>query len=71
MARALVVALRARGADVRTVLDAGLSGKDDRLQLEWAAAKGRALYTFNVSDFKRRLTSKRSATTYGRSPATL
>ena len=51
MARALVVALRARGADVRTVVEAGLQGKDDSSQLEWAAANGRAIYTFNVSDF--------------------
>ena len=51
MARALVVALRARGADVRTVVEAGLQGKDDSSQLEWAAANGRAIYTFNVADF--------------------
>ena len=51
MARVLVAALRARGADVRTVLEAGLQGKDDRSQLEWAVANGRAIYTFNVSDF--------------------
>ena len=53
MARALVVALRARGADVRTVVEADLQGKDDRSQLEWAAANGRTIYTFNVSDFCR------------------
>jgi hypothetical protein len=51
MATALVIALRARGADVKTVIDAGLRGKDDRAQLEWAAENNRALYTFNVSDF--------------------
>lgn len=51
MARALVVALRARGADVCTVVEAGLQGKDDSSQLQWAAANGRAIYTFNVSDF--------------------
>ena len=53
MATALVVALRARGADVQTVVEAGLRGKDDSAQLEWAAAKKRTLYTFNVSDFCR------------------
>lgn len=53
MATALVVALRARGADVQTVIEAGLRGKDDKVQLEWAAVNGRALYTFNVSDFCR------------------
>ena len=51
MAAALVVALRARGADLQTVAEAGLLGKDDQAQLEWAAANGRTLYTFNVSDF--------------------
>ena len=45
MARALVVALRARGADVRTVVEAGLQGKHDSSQLEWAAANGRSIYT--------------------------
>ena len=53
IARALVAALRARGADVQTVVEAGLLGKDDKVQLEWAAANSRALYTFNVSDFCR------------------
>jgi hypothetical protein len=51
MATALVLALRARGADVKTVIDAGLRGRDDKAQLEWAAANNRTLYTFNVSDF--------------------
>ena len=51
MAAALVVALRARGAGLQTVAEAGLLGKDDKAQLEWAAANGRTLYTFNVSDF--------------------
>ena len=53
MATALVVALRARGADVQTVIDAGLRGKDDKTQLEWAASNKRTLYTFNVADFCR------------------
>jgi hypothetical protein len=48
MARSLVAALRARGADVLTVIEAGLRGK---VQLQWAATKKRAIYTFNVSDF--------------------
>ena len=50
MARSLVAALRARGADVLTVIEAGLRGKDDQVQLQWAATKKRAIYTFNVSD---------------------
>jgi hypothetical protein len=53
MAKAVVAALRARGADVQTVVEAGLQGMDDRSQLEWAASHGRSLYTFNVSDFCR------------------
>lgn len=53
MATALVIALRARGADVKTVIDAGLRGKDDKAQLEWAASNKRTLYTFNVADFCR------------------
>jgi hypothetical protein len=50
MARSVVAALRARGADVLTVIEAGLRGKDDQVQLQWAATKRRAIYTFNVSD---------------------
>ena len=51
MARAVVQGLRARGIDVITVLDAGMSEQDDRAQLEYAAAQGRVLYTFNVGHF--------------------
>jgi hypothetical protein len=40
MARSLVAALRARGADVLTVIEAGLRGKDDQVQLQWAATGG-------------------------------
>ena len=50
MARSLVAALRARGADVLTVIDVGLRGKDDQVQLQWAAMKKRAIYTFNISE---------------------
>jgi hypothetical protein len=53
MSRSLVTALRARGVDLETVVEAGLQGKPDEVQLEWAAARGRTLYTFNVSDFCR------------------
>lgn len=53
MARSLVAALRARGADVQTVADAGLCGKADEIQLQWAASNRRAIYTFNVGDFCR------------------
>jgi len=53
MSRSLVTALRARSVDLQTVVEAGLQGKPDEIQLEWAAAEGRTLYTFNVSDFCR------------------
>ncbi len=51
MARALVQGLRAREIDVITVLDAGMSEQDDRALLEYAAAQGCVLYTFNVGHF--------------------
>ncbi len=51
MARTLVQGLRARGVDLITVLDAGMSEQDDSAQLEHAAAQGRVLYTFNVGHF--------------------
>ena len=51
MARALVSGLRARGVDVATVLEEGMSEKDDIDQLEHATQKGRAIYTFNVGHF--------------------
>src|SRR5258708_23493085 len=47
----LVRALRLRGVDVTTALDAGLKNHADEAQLEYAAKHGRALYSFNVSDF--------------------
>jgi len=53
IARAVITGLRARGADLQTVVETGLRGKGDDAQLEWAAAHGRTLYTFNVSDFCR------------------
>ena len=53
MARSLVAGLRARGADVMTVVEAGLRVEDDSIQLQWAASHRRAIYTFNVSDFCR------------------
>ncbi|MCZ7569437.1 MAG: DUF5615 family PIN-like protein [Ardenticatenaceae bacterium] len=51
MARAVVRGLQARGIDVITVLEAGMSEQDDRAQLAYAAAQGRVLYTFNVGHF--------------------
>ena len=51
MARALVRGLRARGVDVRTVVNAGMSAQDDMAQLECATEHGRVLYAFNVGHF--------------------
>lgn len=51
MARAVVFGLRARGVDVRTVLEEGMSEKDDIDQIEHATQQGRAIYTFNVRHF--------------------
>jgi hypothetical protein len=51
MARAVVSGLRARGVDVTTVFDEGMSEKDDIDQLNYASQQGRAIYTFNVGHF--------------------
>ena len=53
MARALVRGLRARGIDVLTVHEAGMSGEVDPAQLEYASTHQRVLYTVNVGDFCR------------------
>jgi hypothetical protein len=47
----LVKALRLRGADVQTALEAGLVGRPDEEHLAHAANEERVLYTFNVGDF--------------------
>ena len=47
----LVRALRLRGVDVATALDAGLTSSADEEHLKYAIASERALYSFNVSDF--------------------
>jgi Domain of unknown function (DUF5615) len=47
----LVQALRLRGVDVQTTLEAGLINRPDDEQLAHASATGRVLYTFNVGDF--------------------
>ena len=49
----LVSALRSRGVEVVTALDAGLIGKPDEEHLAFATEQGCILYTFNVSDFYR------------------
>ena len=53
MARSLVAALRARNIDVKTVVEAGLRGKGDRIQLKYAVSEKRVVYTSNASDFCR------------------
>jgi ActR/RegA family two-component response regulator len=52
MRRSLVRALRARGIDVVTALDAGMIERADREHLAYAASHARVLCTFNL----RRLT---------------
>ncbi len=47
----LMQALRLRGVDVETALDAHLIAHSDDEQLAHASSAGRTLYTFNVSDF--------------------
>ena len=53
MDRALVRTLRVRGADVLTALEADMIEVADDQHLEFATAQGRAIYSFNVSDFYR------------------
>jgi hypothetical protein len=50
---ALAVALRARGVDVLTALEAGMIERDDDLRLDYATAEGRVLYSYNISDYCR------------------
>ncbi len=47
----LVTALRLRGVDVETANKAGRPNASDPEQLAHAAATGRTLYSFNISDF--------------------
>jgi uncharacterized protein DUF5615 len=49
----LVVALRARGMDVATALEAGMLERSDEEHLAYATAEGRTLFTFNIADFSR------------------
>jgi hypothetical protein len=53
MRHALVVGLRKRGVDILTALEAGTTKETDEQQLAFAAAQGRAIYSFNVGDFCR------------------
>ena len=47
----LVRALRARGIDVMTAMEADLLGRSDQENLIYAAAQGRTLFSFNRGDF--------------------
>jgi hypothetical protein len=49
----VVAALRSRGVSVRTPFDAGLIGRSDDQQLNFATEYDCVFYTFNVSDFYR------------------
>ena len=51
MQHALVNALRARGIDVLTALEAQRIERSDEDHLDFATAQGRVLYSFNVGDF--------------------
>ena len=53
MDQSLVAALRARGVDVITATEAGMLGRSDSEQLDYATGQGRMLYTFNRGDFYR------------------
>lgn len=53
MDKGLVAALRARGADVLTALEAGMIERPDDHHLKFATANGRVLYSFNVGDYCR------------------
>ena len=47
----LVFALRQRGADALTAVEAGMKSASDESQLLWAASAARVLYTFNAGDY--------------------
>jgi len=53
MDRDLVRALRARGVDVLTAIDADRMGRSDKDHLLFATSQERVLYSFNRGDFFR------------------
>jgi uncharacterized protein with PIN domain len=53
MDQRLAQALRARGVDVQTALDADMVERADEDHLAHAAEQDRVLYSFNVEDFYR------------------
>ncbi|MHB1038034.1 MAG: DUF5615 family PIN-like protein [Pirellulales bacterium] len=48
---AIAIALRKAGFDAVSTPEVGRLGQSDEIQLEWAAAQGRVLITFNVAHF--------------------
>ena len=48
---AIAPALREAGVDANSTPETGRLGTSDQSQLEWAAAQGRTLITFNVAHF--------------------
>ena len=52
-AHALLNALRHRGLDVSSSRELALLQCSDEEQLAWASEQGRAIYTYNASDFCR------------------
>lgn len=48
----VVAALKMRGVDVLTTNEAGMNGKDDDEQLEYATNVGMVIYSFNIGHFK-------------------
>jgi len=51
MRLAVVKALRARGVDVLTALDAGMIDREDGEHLAFATEQGRVLFSFNIGDY--------------------
>lgn len=52
-AHAFVRALRGRGVDVTTTGEQNLTESSDEAQLLWAMTEGRAILTYNATDFCR------------------
>jgi hypothetical protein len=53
MDRDLMRALRARGVDVESALEAEMIGRSDAEHLDQPTLQGRVLFSFNVADFYR------------------
>jgi hypothetical protein len=51
MRDALVIALRARGVEVLTALEAAMIDRSDSEHLDYATAQGCSLFSFNVKDY--------------------